>query len=656
MSADNSSDVHDADRRRVLLAGDAEGAVAKLFKLVENQQDKTNLPFDVLFCVGAFLPGPGTSQGVAAGFAEYVSGKKQAPVETYFVESQSAALLQTAPEGKQLFEKVHFLGGFGVAEIRGLRVAYLSGHYDSKVYDSNCTEPFVGAAYTHHAIDSLIKTTLTKGAAPVDVLLTAEWPSHLEDKLLDDADRPCDPDEVVDWLSKSSLPVAELSAKLQPRYHVCGNLNIFYLRPPFQTPEAGHVCRCIALGKVGSKGKPRQWMHALSLCPAGLMPLSVLMQRPDSTTPCPFVSGSKKLGPSLKRTAAEMLSTDMGGEVSLESATVPNRVFISKLPARIDENMIEKTFHRAVKEFGRIERVKLAREDREEGGRCKGYGWITFDTEEAAKAACDLSELLVCNGRPIIVQLSKGTGDGSRTQRTIQIAIEPHADCWFCLVNPKVEKHMVVCATPEVYVATARGPINPAHALILPVKHAPCYAACPPELQASISAHVAAVREMFREANYDTLLWERWIPMGSSAANHMMLQILPIDRKQGGAAREVMHNVIKTDIPGVTLTQVYSHTEVANFMNDDTTISYVYFEIPGETTANGREVERYVFANTEADGKAGIRIPIDIGRRVACQLLGCDSKLDWRRCQEDKEAERRLAKTFRERFKPYQPA
>lgn len=47
---------------------------------------------------------------------------------------------------------------------------------------------------------------------------------------------------------------------------------------------------------------------------------------------------------------------------------------------------------------------------------------------------------------------------------------------------------MIVTATTEVYIATARGPVNPYHVQILPVKHAPCFAACPPELQRALQA------------------------------------------------------------------------------------------------------------------------------------------------------------------------
>ncbi|CAE7217001.1 cocE [Symbiodinium sp. KB8] len=92
---------------------------------VETQQKKVG-QFTALFAVGAFLPTVGDKEA-AAGLAEFVSGGRKVPIDTYFIDSQSAAFLQAAPEGKQLCENLNFLGGFGIREIHGLTVAYLSG-------------------------------------------------------------------------------------------------------------------------------------------------------------------------------------------------------------------------------------------------------------------------------------------------------------------------------------------------------------------------------------------------------------------------------------------------------------------------------------------------------------------------------------------------
>ncbi|CAK9096024.1 unnamed protein product [Durusdinium trenchii] len=182
---------------------------------------------------------------------------------------------------------------------------------------------------------------------------------------------------------------------------------------------------------------------------------------------------------------------------------------------------------------------------------------------------------------------------------------------------------MIVTATTEVYIATARGPVNPYHVQILPVKHAPCFAACPPDLQQALQVQLVALRKMFADAGQECLpgslqrrrnargvfavrrathrgppqratrglewiltahrmlgasrpppippdrvrpgrphprpvpprVWERWIPMGMSSANHMQVQVLPIDKsrrslavtelaKSGGPGRASLHRQV----------------------------------------------------------------------------------------------------------------
>ncbi|CAE7843357.1 unnamed protein product, partial [Symbiodinium necroappetens] len=217
--------------------------------------------------------------------------------------------------------------------------------------------------------------------------------------------------------SSLSEPLRKLShvwLRLEPRYLVCGSMDIFYQRPPFQTPKAGHVCRCIALGKVSSKGKARTAFHGLSLSPAATMPETALKQRPANTTPSPFVVASEEQGEEesrgVKRDAATMEDDGPPPE--------PDTVFLGRLPANIEEKRIEA----ALKHVGKIERIHLVREAGE-GSACKGFGFVTFSTPEEAEAACDLSELLECGGRKITISISRPTkkSDGPRKKREIQI-------------------------------------------------------------------------------------------------------------------------------------------------------------------------------------------------------------------------------------------
>merc|ERR1712217_656683 len=134
--------------------------------------------------------------------------------------------------------------------------------------------------------------------------------------------------------------------------------------------------------------------------PAAGMPESALKQRPDETTPCPFLTGLLQTG---KRSAAEM---DDGAEQEDTNQIVPDQVFISRLPANIEERRLKAAF----KSVGTIVDIRLAR-DETEGRPCKGFGWITFSSEEEAQTACDLDGLLVCGGKKMSIAIAKQQKD-----------------------------------------------------------------------------------------------------------------------------------------------------------------------------------------------------------------------------------------------------
>jgi len=271
-----------ARTRKILVCGDVRGDLSKLFTTVEAQNKKVG-PFDALFCVGAFLP----EAGVQASLATYLKGEAQPPLDCYFIDS-GVGMLQAAPAGKTVGANIHYLGAYGVRDICGLRTAFLSGRYDPSVYDTSDAE-FVGGAFTARAVKELQRlVTRDRKNRGIDLLLTSEWPACCHDKIEDESQHPPKPGGTSPWLSACALPIAELCLALEPRYHIFGTAGLFYQRPPFQTPQRGHVCRCIALGQVGGTSKQQRWMHALALSPMAHMKSGDLMQVPAGTTPNPF--------------------------------------------------------------------------------------------------------------------------------------------------------------------------------------------------------------------------------------------------------------------------------------------------------------------------------------------------------------------------------
>lgn len=52
-------------------------------------------------------------------------------------------------------------------------------------------------------------------------------------------------------------------------------------------------------------------------------------------------------------------------------------------------------------------------------------------------------------------------------------------DCWFCLANPTVRKHLIIDVGEHAYLALAHGPLTDDHILVIPIEH--LSATCSPE-------------------------------------------------------------------------------------------------------------------------------------------------------------------------------
>jgi hypothetical protein len=299
--------------RKVFVAGDVRGNLGKLLTTVEAQVAEVGA-FDMLLCVGSFLP----EGDEAASLGSYLSGEKKVPLDVYFIDA-GAALVHAAPQGRKLCDNLHFFGGYGVREVNGLRIAFLSGRYNPDTYDVDEVD-FVGDSFTSKAVSELQKiVTEDRKQRGIDILLTSGWPANIADSITDEAGRPPVLDDGLSWQESCAWPLAELAHAIEPRYHLFGSADLFYQRPPFQVLQRQHICRCIGLGRVGSASKQRKWLHALSLAPMRHMKPEDLKQSPPNITPCPF-SGEKRpasdsllpnsFGPPAKRRAVSQ-QTDL---------------------------------------------------------------------------------------------------------------------------------------------------------------------------------------------------------------------------------------------------------------------------------------------------------------------------------------------------------
>ena len=298
----------EARPHKLFVAGDPRGHLEKLFSTAQAQAAKVG-GIEALICVGRLLPDEAEGSMLA-----YLRGEKKPPLETFFIDT-SPALLQAAPLGRTLCENLHFLGGYGVKMICGLRVAFLSGYYDPERYSTPDVD-FVGGAFTARAVNNLRRVVAEdKWRRGVDLLLTTAWPSGLDQKL----EEPAKPGKVAElrpWQDAAAPPLAELCCALEPRYHLFGTADIFYQRPPFKAPRREHACRCVGLGYVASK---RKWLHALSLSPMDCMKKEDLRQLPTGTTACPFPRKEMEAPNGQEKQPASFTKDEALGELALEA-------------------------------------------------------------------------------------------------------------------------------------------------------------------------------------------------------------------------------------------------------------------------------------------------------------------------------------------------
>lgn len=562
--------------------GDCKGNLETAFKMAAVQHLKVG--FDFMLCVGEFV-------GDGLELAAFARKEKQVPLPTYFIDT-SPALLKAAKDGQEICENLTFLGGVGVKEIQGLRIGYLSGKFNGDVYSAEEEEAFVRDCYTKIAVDRL------KAEKPVDILLTNEWPRGYERGVKGDVPEP---DE------RDSPALGLIVKNLGPRYHVVGLRDTFCNRHPFVTSHGG-MCRMVGMGMVGSKGKEKKWMHALSL------KLTPDNKGIEAATECPFS----------KKRQRDMEPTDT--------------VYIGNLPKVARED----TLHKPLQRCGQIKRLRCVRDT--DTGECRGFGFCTFNSIEEATRAVALDGKLQCAGKTLQIRFAEKRQDNQDEYKSKapRIDLAPHAECWFCLSNPKLEKHLLVSVGRSAYTALAKGGVHENHLLVLPVKHFPCFASMPKDVADDMLRQMNYIKDFYAPKDADLICYERWLPMRNTLANHAQFQAIAIPRRMAFCAQPALLSLGKK--AGLIFRKIDSPSELFTLQDGASATPYYYFQLPGDNTARGRMTEHWVCSSDST------KMPLNFGREVLCEILEAKDKLDWRKCVMSEEKETAIAAHLKDKM------
>ena len=121
--------------------------------------------------------------------------KKKAPIDTYFVDSSECIgpFMHSKREGMMFAPNIFFLGRSGVKDIKGLKVAFLSGkdikpHEEKDLKIKNFEQTYTDNCFVQNDIENLIGKIApissdkeSASSSPnIDLFLACGWPYDIQ--------------------------------------------------------------------------------------------------------------------------------------------------------------------------------------------------------------------------------------------------------------------------------------------------------------------------------------------------------------------------------------------------------------------------------------------------------------------------------------------
>ncbi|GAM25923.1 hypothetical protein SAMD00019534_090980 [Acytostelium subglobosum LB1] len=264
---------------KVLVVGDVSGAFTQLFKRVA-AVNKSNGPFHMMLCVGAFFTPYSTSLTVASTLSTestesttetaltmpeqlipYKNKEQQVPLPVYFIANtldDMRYLDALADSEGKICDGIQYLGKSGVKSIEGINVAYLSGSVAHPV--KQVSDGKLDNSITKDDIASIIQQSTDK---KIDILLTNQWARGV----LNNMDLSVVSQTIKNPLVKGMDGIKEVAIALAPVYHFSKDSH-YLQRPPYLNPMSKHnaATRFISLAPVPNEQK-QKYLFAMNYQP-----------------------------------------------------------------------------------------------------------------------------------------------------------------------------------------------------------------------------------------------------------------------------------------------------------------------------------------------------------------------------------------------------
>jgi hypothetical protein len=519
----------DSGASKVLVVCGVAGQFERVFKRVQQLHASSAGPFDLVLCVGRFFATPSGAQladdstSIALHqLSDYVAGFRQVPLPTYFIAGPDEDRFLPGTR-EQLAPNLFYLGRFGIARLRGLRIAYVSGQFGAV---PDACSPFLRSGF-----DSLVATWASDVRRGVDVLLTNEWPRHLLAGV-PDAALPASM-AVADASAVGVDGVVAVARALKPRYHFAPAVNgAFYLRPPYANRASAtdfgrtHVTRFVALAPADNTDK-QKYVYAINVTPIEAMDDAAVSEVPANSTQSPFVLAD----------AAADASAPVATSAAAAAVPMPT---LPRLP-------------HAGSNLG------FVRSGGAQQAAPQKRSLPAPNDVMAARFADVRYEAQAARG-------GRGAHEHAQKRARVQQAARP---CWFCLKSPDVEKHLIVSVANDTYVALPKGGLVDDHLLVVAIDHVQKRADMSDAGQAEVDKYKQSCARYYASIEREPLFYERFVLLHNEA--HMHIQVVPMPLGSSDAARGAFLAAaaqrgitLLADTKPETLGGQYLHVELAD--------------------------------------------------------------------------------------------
>ncbi|KAL7423731.1 hypothetical protein Q5752_001313 [Cryptotrichosporon argae] len=635
--------VHQPTTLRILALGAAPSAAAVLLQKLAAINAKHG-PFDACVVVGDLFAAGGTGEEIAG---------LSFPVPTYFTVGQNPLPPQIREaidsQGPEITSNLVFLGRSAVLTTpQGLKIGCIGGGYDASQYTTDydplaplVTEASVANMLSQTALldpdTSSALATARDGALPsafqgLDLLLFSAPPPFMS-LLSPYAALP--PSE-----AQQAPPFADVIKRARPRYIFWpGQGEAFWEREPFGWANEGKEerwTRAVRLGGV-TEPKKNRWFYAFTLPPQ--TPSMPIPERPANATPNPLVfaslspaasgpqdcSSGRKRGHDEEENGESKRGRTDGDVVPEASLPHDGEARSSKPPPGYVCNICQSPDH-FIRECPNRGDVK----PREPRQRVPKPGYVC---KACGREGHFLKECPVVKER----DARRRVGDPLRPD-----------ECWFCLSNPKVTKHLIVAIGNETYVTLPKGQVVPTqggakplvpgggHVMIIPIAHHPTLLSIPAEDALPIISELEAYKTSLRQcyAHYNTVPITFEVGRLSGRGGHAHVQVVPVPLNLKDKAYDAFraageHSGLEwEDEPERALAKA---GPLAN---------YFKVELP-----DGRTLVHMLKGHFD----------LQFGRMVVAGLLGVHERADWKVCVQTEDEDKEDAKEFKKALTPFLP-